>query len=274
MIERWLDPILRPIRELRSKWLAMKNIPDGIKGDIKRLKGEAARGKKALGDAKKKALEVKDKASKAAGAAKEQAAKAQAAYGQVGGALANAKGQVQGFGGAMGAGGSPGGPPSPAGGGGMAAGGMPGAPGFGTAMGGMPGGMPGQPMGGYPGQGQGMMPQQPPGPGVRTMAIMAGGNSGLAAIGWVVPLKGPHRGQLITLKPNSVIGKDPTCEVCLNDAFMSSRHATIRVQNGLFVLEDHSTNGTVVNDKPIKRHELVYSDIIKMGQTLMKFKAL
>jgi pSer/pThr/pTyr-binding forkhead associated (FHA) protein len=62
--------------------------------------------------------------------------------------------------------------------------------------------------------------------------------------------------------------------VCLNDAFMSSRHATIRVQNGMFVLEDHSTNGTVVNDKPIKRHELVDSDIVKMGQTLLKFKAL
>jgi len=270
MIERWLDPILRPIRELKSKWLAMKNIPDGIKGDIKRLKGEAERGKKALGDAKKKALEVKDKASKAAGAAKEQAGKAQAAYGQVGGALGNAKGQMQGMAGAMG--GPPGAPGAPRppgapgmpGATGMAA--MGGAPGYGTAM----GGVPGQQMGGFPG----MAPQQPPGPGVRTMAIMAGGNSGLAAIGWLVPLKGPHRGELITLKPNSVIGKDPTCEVCLNDAFMSSRHATIRVQNGMFVLEDHSTNGTVVNDKPIKRHELVDSDIVKMGQTLLKFKAL
>jgi hypothetical protein len=272
MIARWIDPILRPIRELRSKWLAMKNIPDSIKGDVKRLKGEAGRAKKAVGDAKKKALEAKDKAKKAADGAKEQAAKAQGAFGQVGGALGNAKGQVQGFGGMMG---GPGAPPMGAGGVGppgapgmTAAGAMPGAPGFGSAM----GGMPGQPMGGYPGMG--MAPQAPPGPGVRTMAIMAGGNSGLAAIGWLVPLKGPHRGQLITLKPNSVIGKDPTCEVCINDAFMSSRHATIRVQNGLFVLEDHSTNGTVVNDRPVKRHELVDSDIVKMGQTLMKFKAL
>jgi hypothetical protein len=113
----------------------------------------------------------------------------------------------------------------------------------------------------------------PPQPGNRTMAVMAGGTAGFA-IGWLVPLKGPHRGELITLKPQSVIGKDPTCDVVFNDPFLSSRHATIRAHNGLFVLEDHSTNGTFVNDRKISRHELVDSDFVKVGQTLLKFKAL
>ena len=66
----------------------------------------------------------------------------------------------------------------------------------------------------------------------------------------------------------------PTCEVCINDPFLSGRHATVRAQNGVFVLEDHSTNGTWVNDKKVSRHELVDSDFVKVGQTLMKFKAL
>jgi pSer/pThr/pTyr-binding forkhead associated (FHA) protein len=55
---------------------------------------------------------------------------------------------------------------------------------------------------------------------------------------------------------------------------MSSRHATIRAQGGSFVLEDHSTNGTFVNDKKVTRHELVDSDFVKFGQTLVKFKCL
>jgi hypothetical protein len=53
---------------------------------------------------------------------------------------------------------------------------------------------------------------------------------------------------------------------------MSSRHATIRAQGGTFVVEDHSSNGTFVNDKKVSRHELVDSDILKLGQTLVKFK--
>lgn len=138
-------------------------------------------------------------------------------------------------------------------------------------MGGYP--MPmGPPMGAAPMGGGPMGPPQG-GPGNRTMAIMAGGTSG-AAIGWLVPIKGALRGELITLKPVSVIGKDPTCDVVFADPFLSGRHATIRAQNGLFVLEDHSTNGTFVNDKKIQRHELVDNDFVKLGQTMMKFKAL
>jgi pSer/pThr/pTyr-binding forkhead associated (FHA) protein len=100
----------------------------------------------------------------------------------------------------------------------------------------------------------------------------AGSTTGL--LGWLVPLKGPHRGELHTLKPQSVIGKDPTCDIVFNDSFLSSRHATIRAQGGNFVLEDHSTNGTFVNDKRVTRQELLDNDFVKFGQTLVKFKCL
>ena len=278
MIEKWLDPIIRPFREIRAKWLGIKGVKDQIAGDVGRVKAMGARAKKHAADAKKQAKELADKAKGAAGQAQAVAGQAQAAYGQMGGALANAKGQAgAAFGGALG--GAPGAPPRP---------GVPGAPGMppgpgmmppgpGPGQGMMPG-APGMPYGAPPGAqfgAQGGMPgaYAPPQPGNRTMAVMAGGTSG-AAIGWLVPLKGPHRGELITLKPQSVIGKDPTCDVVFNDPFMSSRHATIRAHNGLFVLEDHSTNGTYVNDRKISRHELVDSDFVKVGQTLLKFKAL
>src|SRR6266568_3212708 len=149
---------------------------------------------------------------------------------------------------------------------GMGGAAMGGAPGFGAPP--APGGY-GAPPGGY-GPPPGAAPQ-------RTVALVAGGPVGGSAtqlLGWIIPLKGPHRGELHTLKPQSIIGKDPTCDVVFNDAFMSGRHATIRQQGGVFVLEDHSTNGTFVNDKKIKTHELVDSDFVKFGQTLVKFKSL
>ena len=53
-----------------------------------------------------------------------------------------------------------------------------------------------------------------------------------------------------------------------------SRHATIRNNAGKFILEDHSTNGTFVNDKRVTSHDLVDNDFIKFGNTLVKFKSL
>jgi hypothetical protein len=111
------------------------------------------------------------------------------------------------------------------------------------------------------------------GGGQKTMMFQGAGGATLL-VGWLVPLKGPHRGELHSLKQATIVGKDPSCDIVFNDSFMSSRHATIRAQGGSFILEDHSTNGTYVNDKKITRHELVDSDFVKFGQTLVKFKCL
>jgi len=91
-------------------------------------------------------------------------------------------------------------------------------------------------------------------------------------LGWLVPLKGPHRGELHTLKQTSVIGKDPTCDVVFNDPLIRpARHHPRPAER--FLLEDHSTNGTLSTTKSqdprASRH-----DFIKLGQTLIKFKAL
>ncbi len=132
--------------------------------------------------------------------------------------------------------------------------------------------------GGYGAQGGAPAAYGAPAGGAPKTMMFGGGAQGapvgIQLLGWLVPLKGPHRGELHTLKPQSVIGKDPTCDVVFNDSFMSSRHATIRAQNGVFILEDHSTNGTFVNDKKVSRHELVDNDFVKFGQTLVKFKHL
>lgn len=102
-----------------------------------------------------------------------------------------------------------------------------------------------------------------------------GGPSGVQLLGWIVPLQGPQRGELFTLQPVTSIGTDPKSTVCLNDKFMSSKHAEIKAENGVWVLRDAgSTNGTYVNNRRVDRHELVDNDFIKFGSALLKFKSL
>lgn len=102
-----------------------------------------------------------------------------------------------------------------------------------------------------------------------------GGPGSVQLLGWIVPLQGPQRGELFTLQPTTSIGTDPKSTVVLNDKFMSSKHAEIKAENGVWVLRDAgSTNGTYVNNRRVDRHELVDNDFIKFGSALLKFKSL
>jgi len=121
-----------------------------------------------------------------------------------------------------------------------------------------------------------------PKPAMKTQAIAinqgASANpfSGLQMIGWLVPLQGPQRGELFTLGSQTTVGKDPSaCTLVLQDSFMSSKHAEIKIEAGSWILKDMgSTNGTYVNDKRVDKQELVDNDFIKFGQFLVKFKSL
>ncbi|MBK7949146.1 MAG: FHA domain-containing protein [Deltaproteobacteria bacterium] len=49
-----------------------------------------------------------------------------------------------------------------------------------------------------------------------------------------------------------VIGRDPTCDICIHGDDVSWRHAAIRRVDGFHVLVDlGSTNGTSVNGVPV-----------------------
>jgi pSer/pThr/pTyr-binding forkhead associated (FHA) protein len=102
-----------------------------------------------------------------------------------------------------------------------------------------------------------------------------GGPGSVQLLGWIVPLQGPQRGELFTLQPTTTIGTDPKSTVVLTDKFMSTKHAEIKAENGIWILRDAgSTNGTYVNNRRIDRHELVDNDFIKFGSALLKFKSL
>ena len=102
-----------------------------------------------------------------------------------------------------------------------------------------------------------------------------GGPGTMQLLGWIVPLQGVQRGELFTLSPVSSVGTDPKCTIVLNDKFMSSKHAEIKAENGVWVLRDiGSTNGTYVNNRRVDRHELIDNDFIKFGSAMLKFKSL
>ncbi|HEY4238218.1 MAG TPA: FHA domain-containing protein [Kofleriaceae bacterium] len=113
---------------------------------------------------------------------------------------------------------------------------------------------------------------------MKTQALIvdqSGAAGSTQLLGWLVPLQGPQKGELFTLSPVTVIGIDPKCNICLQDKFMSSRHAEIKAENGMWVLRDSgSTNGTYVNNRRVDRHELVDNDFVKFGNALLKFKSL
>lgn len=114
-------------------------------------------------------------------------------------------------------------------------------------------------------------------PSAKTQAFRVdnSGAPGQQLLGWLIPIDGPQRGELHTLAPHSLIGTDPTCQIVLMDGYMSSRHAEIKVENGVWVLRDlGSTNGTFVNDRRVDQHELVDNDFVKFGQSVAKFKSL
>lgn len=261
MFFKYLEPLIKPFRTAQNKIVKAKNVKGNIKMDVKRV-GRYGQ------NAQNMAKGAQGKVNAATGHAKQAGAQAQQVQGQVAG----------------------GAPP------------MPGAPGAPPA--------PGAPQGAInpnpevkkvglfgrkkvctqcgqqldkswdacPYCAQAAAGAQAAPAAQKTMAFMidhGGGGQTMQMLGWLVPLKGPQRGELYTLAPVSLVGTDMTCTVCLHDQFMSSSHAEIKAEGGVWILRDlGSTNGTFVNDKRIDKHELVDNDFVKFGQSLVKFKSL
>jgi hypothetical protein len=70
-----------------------------------------------------------------------------------------------------------------------------------------------------------------------------------------------------------VIGRLPECEVVLSDSNVSRRHAEIRRKDdGVFVTDLGSTNGTRVNGAPVREQLLTSGDEVSVGSTKIIFE--
>ncbi len=80
--------------------------------------------------------------------------------------------------------------------------------------------------------------------------------------------------QLIRLAAErTVIGRDPSCDVTLDDNAMSRTHAAVDLIGRAYFLNDlNSTNGTYVDDELLRgRIPLQGGELIRMGGSILKF---
>jgi len=86
---------------------------------------------------------------------------------------------------------------------------------------------------------------------------------------------GKASGQAIPIKVNQfTIGRDPQCNLRPASAMISKKHCALIVRNGEVFLRDfESTNGTFLNDQPVKGEVAIKNDdMLKVGP--LSFKVL
>jgi pSer/pThr/pTyr-binding forkhead associated (FHA) protein len=89
----------------------------------------------------------------------------------------------------------------------------------------------------------------------------------------VVTTAGKAQGQVIPIKfAQFVIGRDAQCNLRPASALISKRHCAILVKNGgVYVRDFDSTNGTFVNEEPVKGEvPLHHDDVLKVGPLAFK----
>jgi two-component system, cell cycle response regulator len=87
---------------------------------------------------------------------------------------------------------------------------------------------------------------------------------------YLIQLSGRETGQNYGLSGRTVkIGRDATCEICVDDPHVSRVHAVVAMMNGELCIRDlESTNGVFVNGNKIKEHRLVDGDKVLVGTRL------
>jgi hypothetical protein len=71
--------------------------------------------------------------------------------------------------------------------------------------------------------------------------------------------------------PVLTIGRDPTCDLVLDDPKCSRRHAILREgPDGLSIRDSDSVNGLVVNGQRVKRTPLTVGDEIRIGSVVLR----
>jgi len=74
-----------------------------------------------------------------------------------------------------------------------------------------------------------------------------------------------------TDKDEISIGRNPNCDIHIDNLGVSKQHAKIIKQDGVYVVEDlNSTNGTFINNKRVARAVINNNDEIHIGKHSLK----
>ena len=96
--------------------------------------------------------------------------------------------------------------------------------------------------------------------------------------GWLVVIEGQdpwHESKIHDEEGQLFLGTGDECQLKLQDEKLSKLHASIRLKDGKLTIADLDTStGTMLNDKPITKSDLEDGDIVKFGETTLKFRRL
>ena len=71
------------------------------------------------------------------------------------------------------------------------------------------------------------------------------------------------------------VGRGMTADIRLDDHTVSARHAIVVARGGrLRILDDRSTNGTVVNGRRVDEAELRDGDVVVLGRVVLTYRHL
>jgi pSer/pThr/pTyr-binding forkhead associated (FHA) protein len=88
----------------------------------------------------------------------------------------------------------------------------------------------------------------------------------------ILTLNGAFLGEHDLDKDLLTIGRRPNNDIHIDNLAVSGSHALVRTIGSDSFLEDlDSTNGTIVNGKPIKKHILQHGDVIELGKYQLKY---
>ncbi|MBX2813805.1 MAG: GGDEF domain-containing protein [Myxococcales bacterium] len=89
----------------------------------------------------------------------------------------------------------------------------------------------------------------------------------------LVTIYGPDLGKQYKLEEEATsIGRGPENDIMLDMDNVSRKHARVLArQDGFFVQDLHSTNGTYVNDREVEFERLRNGDLMKIGGAILKF---
>ena len=87
-------------------------------------------------------------------------------------------------------------------------------------------------------------------------------------------VRGPQTGVDITLSEGNLsVGRDPQCDIFLNDMTVSRKHATIEVSGtGCVIRDEKSFNGVWVNDRSVDACLLKPGDVIQIGAFCLVYR--
>jgi hypothetical protein len=88
----------------------------------------------------------------------------------------------------------------------------------------------------------------------------------------ILSLDNAHISEYPLNKARTSIGRRPVNDIHLDNLAVSGDHAQIvKVGNDYYVEDLESTNGTLVNDEPAKKHLLQNGDVIEFGKFQLKY---